>query len=170
MRKGKGLTVSNKKIEAFFAGFVYFFGTFNTQYPLQLLLFEPTMVSKISEGIEVSIETFYQKDYSNPLQNEYMFAYRITIENHNSFPVKLLRRYWEVFDSNTEQRIVEGEGVVGVQPLIMPGKHYQYVSGCHLKSELGKMQGFYTMENVENKESIQVNIPAFKLVAPVKLN
>jgi ApaG protein len=128
------------------------------------------MVSKISEGIEISIESFYQKDYSNPLHNEYMFAYRITIENHNSFPVKLTRRYWEVFDSNTDQRIVEGEGVVGVQPIIMPGKHYQYVSGCHLKSEIGKMHGFYTMENLENRAQIIVKIPAFKLIAPLKLN
>lgn len=128
------------------------------------------MTSKISEGIEVSIETFFQKDYSNPLQNEYMFAYRITIENHNSYPVKLLRRFWEIFDSNSEHREVEGEGVVGVQPLIMPGKQYQYVSGCHLKSEMGKMQGFYTMQNVETQELIRVNIPAFKMIAPVKLN
>lgn len=51
------------------------------------------MISTISEGIEVSVETFYQKDYSNPLQQDFMFAYRITIENHNSFPVKLLRRF-----------------------------------------------------------------------------
>ena len=58
------------------------------------------MISTISEGIEVSVETFYQKDYSNPLQQDFMFAYRITIENHNSFPVKLLRRFWEIFDSN----------------------------------------------------------------------
>jgi ApaG protein len=128
------------------------------------------MNSKISEGVQVSVETFYQKDYSNPLQNEYMFAYRITIENHNAFPIKLLRRYWEILDSNGEHREVEGEGVVGVQPLIMPGKHYQYVSGCHLKSELGKMQGYYTMENVSTKNLIKVNIPAFKLIAPVKLN
>ena len=128
------------------------------------------MVSKISEGIEVSIETFYQNNYSNPLQGEYMFAYRITIENHNSYPVKLLKRYWEVFDSNGEHRVVEGDGVVGVQPLIMPGSHYQYVSGCHLKSELGKMQGYYTMENIETKGVLLVNIPAFKMVAPVKLN
>ena len=128
------------------------------------------MNSKISEGVQVSVETFYQKDYSNPLQNEYMFAYRITIENHNAFPIKLLRRYWEILDSNGEHREVEGEGVVGVQPLIMPGKHYQYVSGCHLKSELGKMQGHYTMENVSTKNLIKVNIPAFKLIAPVKLN
>ncbi len=128
------------------------------------------MTSKISEGIEVSIETFFQKDYSNPLQNEYMFAYRITIENQNSYPVKLLRRFWEIFDSNSEHREVEGEGVVGVQPLVMPGKQYQYVSGCHLKSEMGKMQGYYTMQNVETKELIRVNIPAFKMIAPVKLN
>ncbi len=128
------------------------------------------MISKISEGVEVSVETFYQKDYSNPIQQDFMFAYRITIENHNAFPVKLLRRFWEIFDSNGEHRVVEGEGVVGVQPLIMPGKQYQYVSGCNLKSELGKMQGYYSMENVENRDNIQVKIPAFKMIAPVKLN
>lgn len=128
------------------------------------------MVSKISDGVKVSIETFYQKDYSKPLQGEYMFAYRITIENHNSFPIKLLKRYWEIFDSNSEHRVVEGDGVVGVQPLIMPGQHHQYVSGCHLKSELGKMQGYYTMENLDTKELMNVPIPAFKMVAPIKLN
>jgi ApaG protein len=52
----------------------------------------------------------------------------------------------------------------------MPGQNYQYVSGCHLKSEMGKMQGYYTMENVENRSQFQVKIPAFKLVAPNKLN
>jgi len=153
-----------------FKTFMYFFVLLSRSILCIVPIDLNNMVSKISEGVEISIETFYQKDYSNPLQNEYMFAYRITIENHNSFPIKLLRRYWEVFDSNTEQRIVEGEGVVGVQPLIMPGKNYEYVSGCHLKSELGKMEGYYTMENIENKELIKVNIPAFKLVAPVKLN
>src|SRR6476469_6395015 len=74
------------------------------------------MISKISEGIEVSVETFYQPDYSNPVSGEYMFAYRITIENHNSFSVKLHRRHWYIIDSNGTNREVEGEGVVGVQP------------------------------------------------------
>ena len=58
------------------------------------------MVSKISEGVEISVESFYQSDYSNPANSEYMFAYRITIENHNNFSVKLLRRTWKIFDSN----------------------------------------------------------------------
>ena len=72
----------------------------------------------ISEGVKVSVETFYQPDYSNPLQSEFMFAYRITLENHNVFPVKLHRRHWHIFDSNGSNREVEGEGVVGVQPTI----------------------------------------------------
>jgi ApaG protein len=87
------------------------------------------MVSQISEGVNISVETFYQPEYSNPLNVEYMFAYRITLENTNSFPVQLLRRHWYIFDSNAEHREVEGEGVIGIQPVINPGQKFQYVSG-----------------------------------------
>lgn len=128
------------------------------------------MVSKISEGVEISVETFYQSDYSNPMNHEFMFAYRITIENHNAFTVQLLQRHWYIFDSNGEHREVEGEGVVGLQPIIQPGEQFQYVSGCNLKTEMGKMQGHYTMENQNNKQKFDVNIPAFEMVVPNKLN
>lgn len=128
------------------------------------------MVSLISEGIEVSVETFYQQDYSNPLQSEFMFAYQITIENHNSFPVKLHRRHWYIFDSNGSYREVEGEGVVGVQPTLMPGERYQYVSGCNLRTEMGKMHGTYQMENMDSKQLFEVNIPAFEMFVPFKSN
>ena len=128
------------------------------------------MISKISEGVEVSVETFYQQDYSNPLLSEYMFAYRITIENHNRFPVKLHSRRWYIFDSNGEYREVEGEGVVGVQPTINRNEHYQYVSGCNLKSEMGRMHGSYVMENLETKEVFEVKIPPFEMVTPFKYN
>ena len=128
------------------------------------------MNSKISEGIEVSVETFYQQDYSNPVQSEFMFAYRITIENHNAFPVKLHSRHWHIFDSNGSYREVEGEGVVGMQPIINPGDEYQYVSGCNLHTEMGRMYGTYLMENLENKQAFEVNIPAFDMVTPFKYN
>jgi ApaG protein len=128
------------------------------------------MVSKISEGIEISVETFYQPDYSNPVSGEYMFAYRITIENHNNFPVKLHRRHWYIIDSNGNNREVEGEGVVGVQPTLQPGERYQYVSGCNLRSEMGKMHGTYLMENLFNKTSFEVNIPVFEMIVPFKMN
>lgn len=129
-----------------------------------------SMASKISEGVEISVETFYQADYSNPLNSEYMFAYRITIENHNNFAVKLLRRQWYIFDSNGEHREVEGEGVVGVQPVLNPGENYQYVSGCNLRTEMGRMHGSYQMENQNNKQLFSVNIPAFEMIVPNKMN
>lgn len=128
------------------------------------------MVSKISGGVTVSVETFYQPDYSNPSNYEFMFAYRITIENNNSFPVKLLRRHWHIFDATGNAREVEGEGVIGVQPLINPGSHYQYISGCNLKTEMGKMYGTYQMENANNKKLFEVAIPAFEMTVPFKLN
>lgn len=128
------------------------------------------MTSKISEGVTISVETFYQQDYSNPIAGEYMFAYRITIENNNTFPVKLLRRHWHIFDSNGQTREVEGDGVVGVQPTLNPGEQYQYVSGCNLRSEMGKMQGTYLMENLLSKQNFSVNIPVFEMQVPFKMN
>ncbi len=128
------------------------------------------MVSKISEGVTISVETFYQPDYSNPESNEYMFAYRISIENNNTFPVQLLRRHWYIFDSDCTHREVEGEGVIGIQPQIAPGEKYQYVSGCNLRTELGKMHGTYLMENIQSKKTFLVNIPAFELTVPFKMN
>ncbi len=128
------------------------------------------MVSKISEGIKISVETYYQPDYSNPVNNEFMFAYKITIENNNSFIVKLLSRHWYINDSNGSLREVEGEGVVGVQPLINPGEQYQYISGCNLRTEIGKMHGTYLMENSNNKKTFTVSIPSFSMTTPFKLN
>ena len=128
------------------------------------------MISKISAGIKVSVEVYYQPDYSNPLNNEYMFAYRITIENNNAFAVKLLTRHWFIFDSNGEHREVEGDGVVGQQPILNAGQQFQYSSGCNLRTEIGKMHGNYTLENLNNKQQFTVNIPAFQMIVPTKYN
>ncbi len=124
----------------------------------------------ISEGIKVSVETTYQPDFSNPLQSEFVFSYHITIENHNAFPVKLHRRHWYIFDSDATFREVEGEGVVGIQPTILPGKSYEYTSSCNLNSEIGKMNGHYEMENLYNKKLFFVDIPAFEMIVPFKGN
>jgi ApaG protein len=128
------------------------------------------MISKISEGVNIIVENFYQPDYSNPASSEYMFAYRITIENNNTFPVKLLRRHWFIYDATGSLREVEGEGVVGVQPQINPGQKYQYISGCNLRTEMGKMYGTYLMENSNNKKQFNVIIPAFEMTVPFKMN
>jgi ApaG protein len=85
-------------------------------------------------------------------------------------PVKLLRRHWHITDSNGSFRDVDGDGVVGQQPIIEPGESYQYVSAANLKSDIGKMSGTYEMENLYNKKLFTVNIPEFQLIAPFKMN
>lgn len=128
------------------------------------------MVSNVTEGVRVSVESFYQQDYSNPLNGEFMFAYRVTIENHNSFAIQLLRRHWFIFDSNSTKREVEGDGVVGMQPTIEPGEQYQYISGCNLKSEMGTMHGEYVMKNLFSENEFKVKIPEFQMTVPFKMN
>jgi ApaG protein len=128
------------------------------------------MTSKISAGIKITVESFYQPEFSNPVNSEFMFAYRINIENNNLFPVKLHSRHWHIFDSDGSLREVQGEGVVGVQPVIEPGQFYEYMSGCNLKSEIGRMHGTYEMENLQNREIFTVIIPGFEMEVPFKMN
>ncbi|MEX0812561.1 MAG: Co2+/Mg2+ efflux protein ApaG [Chitinophagales bacterium] len=128
------------------------------------------MSTQITRGVKISVETFYQENYSNPTHGDYMFAYRITIENRNEYTVKLLSRHWYIFDSNNETNEVEGDGVVGKQPVLKPGEIHKYISGCNLKSEIGKMWGTYTMQNMEDGSLFKVDIPEFQLVVPFKMN
>jgi ApaG protein len=128
------------------------------------------MVTKITEGVKVSVETMFQPEYSNPANNHFMFAYKITIENQTDYTVQLLRRHWFIFDSNSTHREVEGEGVVGQQPVIEPGESHEYVSGCNLNTEIGSMKGSYEMKRMADGSHFEVNVPEFILVSPYRLN
>ncbi len=128
------------------------------------------MRTAVTKGIKIIVETYYQKEYSSPMNNEYMFAYKVSISNESTQTIKLLRRHWHIIDSTQQAREVEGEGVVGNQPIIYPGETFQYVSGCNLKSEMGKMYGTYTMQRVSDGHLFEVTIPAFELIADSKLN
>jgi ApaG protein len=128
------------------------------------------MQTAITRGVKVSVETFYQPDYSSPGVQEYAFAYRITISNESAQTVQLLRRHWFIVDANGETREVEGEGVVGVQPILLPGTSHQYISGCSLRTEIGKMYGTYLMQRVNDGKMFYVVIPTFLLCATLKLN
>src|SRR6187401_2389248 len=126
------------------------------------------MVTEITQGVKVTVETEYQPSYSSPSQYHYVFTYRITIENQSDFTVQLMRRHWHIHDAAFVEREVEGDGVVGQQPVLEPGQTHQYVSGCNLKSGLGKMIGTYLMERIVDGVTMQVNIPAFTMIAPIR--
>ncbi len=128
------------------------------------------MVRSITQGVGVSVETFYQPEQSNPIQFEYLFAYRITIENLTNNPIQLKRRHWFIVESSGIKREVEGEGVVGEQPIIAPGESYQYISAASLRADIGKMYGTYQMTDQYSNKIFNVNIPEFKLIPPFKMN
>jgi ApaG protein len=128
------------------------------------------MVTEVTSGVKVSVETFYVAEQSLPRAKKFVFAYRIFIENRSEHTIQLLRRHWFIFDSCGEVSEVEGEGVVGEQPVIAPGDSYRYTSGCHLRSEAGSMKGFYTMHRTDGGKKFKVIIPEFQMIVPYKLN
>jgi ApaG protein len=127
------------------------------------------MPSTITKGVRVTAEAMFQPAYSKPFSNEFLFAYRITIENLGIFPVQLLRRHWFIFDGMGIYREVDGEGVTGEQPIILPDAAYQYVSACPMRSEIGQMHGFFTMQ-AEDETTFEAQIPLFSLITPAKCN
>jgi len=117
-------------------------------------------------GIKVSVGTDFQQEYSSPMQQHFVFSYRVTIENNSEFTIQLLKRHWFVYDSIGITKEVKGVGVVGNQPIIEPSDSYEYVSGCNLRSELGKMNGSYLFKKMINDQTFDVKIPEFVMFVP----
>ncbi len=120
-------------------------------------------------GIRVEVATRYLPEHSEPEEDRFAFAYEVTIRNEGRVPARLLSRYWLITDGDGDQQEVEGAGVVGQQPRIMPGSSYQYTSGAILDTPVGTMEGHYRMER-EDGIHFEVPIPCFRLAVPVSLN
>ncbi|SMD44553.1 ApaG protein [Aquiflexum balticum DSM 16537] len=125
------------------------------------------MVIAITEGIKVTVEVTYQPEFSSPHQHHYVFTYKVNIENNSSHTLQLMRRKWEISDAGDVAKTVEGDGVVGQQPILEPGNKHEYVSGCNLKSGLGKMRGSFFMEKLFDGKYLEVKIPEFQLIADI---
>jgi len=128
------------------------------------------MIQLITQGIKVSIETTFEGSFYKYQKVNYAFAYTVTIENNGKDTIQLTSRHWDIQDSLNVTEIVEGEGVIGVKPILAPGEKHTYSSGCLLQSPFGSMKGFYNMVNLENGSHFKVGIPIFKLSAPFALN
>ena len=117
-----------------------------------------------TDNISVRVSPVYLDGKSDYLQKRFVFAYFITISNNSPHPVQLRRRFWMIQESDGTSREVEGEGVVGKQPLIQPGKIFRYNSFSVLSTTEGNMEGYYTMERT-NGDQFRVSIPKFDLKA-----
>ncbi len=119
----------------------------------------------ITEGITVRVAVNFLPEQSRIEVGKWFWVYHIRIENGSGEAVQLLTRHWRITDGRGMVNFVEGEGVVGEQPLLQPGQSHDYVSGCPLTTPMGSMEGHYTFVR-RSGDAFNVAIPFFPLAAP----
>lgn len=124
--------------------------------------------------VNVEAKSIYEPAYSKPLEDIYVFSYVVKITNRGKRQAQLLSRQWVITDACGQARIVEGEGVVGQQPTILPGQTYEYSSWLQLETPIGAMEGHYVMEEQSEgrrkKRIFLASIPKMIHIAPEMLN
>lgn len=123
------------------------------------------MAHAITRSIEVTVRPTYHPEHSEPARNRWFFSYAIRIANLGEEVVQLLSRHWIITNAHGVREEVRGSGVVGEQPVLGPGEHFEYTSFCPLGTSLGSMEGTYQMVNGSG-ERFDVEIPPFALVDP----
>lgn len=130
-------------------------------------------IESAAGAVNINVITTYLPSHSNPEDGHYTFAYTITITNGGDLPVQLLNRHWIITDADNQVQEVRGDGVVGEQPVIAPGKHFRYTSGTTMETPVGFMEGSYGMVLIEDGEEVatfDVPITAFSLHVPHALH
>ena len=126
-------------------------------------------MKKIQGDIRIQVATSYVDDESETDSDRYVFAYTITISNNGNTAAQLISRHWIITDANGKVQEVNGDGVVGEQPLLNPGEEFRYSSGAVLETPVGAMQGLYRME-ADGGISFDALIAPFTLAVPGLLN
>ena len=119
----------------------------------------------ITEGIIVRVAVNFLPEQSRADVGKWFWVYHIRIENHSDRTVQLLTRHWRITDARGMVNFIDGDGVVGEQPVLQPGKSHDYVSGCPLTTAHGSMEGHYTFQD-ESGTLFDAAIPFFPLEAP----
>ncbi len=116
----------------------------------------------LTHGIRVQTESYFIPERSAPMRGLYLFGYTINIINEGDSPAKLLSRHWHINDILGNSEEVQGDGVVGEQPHLLPGQSFEYSSFCPLPTYKGSMSGTYTMQRDDETE-FDVAVGPFQL-------
>lgn len=123
----------------------------------------------MNSTINIDVKTAYLAEQSQPEEDQFVFAYTITIKNNGGKAAQLVSRYWHIVDGNNDVQEVQGIGVVGEQPRLESGESYTYTSGAILETASGTMSGKYMMR-YDDGEKFEAPIPVFALVQPQSLH
>lgn len=121
-----------------------------------------------AKAFTVTTKTSYISDQSDPDHDKFVWSYEITIESGAEEIVQLLNRFWRITDLTGHVEEIRGHGVIGLQPLIKPGKTFVYTSFCQLMTPQGTMEGHYEMQNLDEVH-FNVPVPKFILSAPTSI-
>lgn len=127
------------------------------------------MSNALTQGIRVTVSSNYIPAQSAPKARRYVFAYTVRIANEGTEAAQLKSRHWIITDGNGKVEQVKGPGVVGEQPMLRPGEHFEYTSGCVLETPRGSMEGTYQMVRGDGTE-FDAQIAPFALCLPYSLN
>jgi ApaG protein len=127
------------------------------------------MSSAITNGIRVTVSSSYVPGHSTPKSHRYVFAYTVRITNEGTETAQLKSRHWIITHASGKVEQVRGPGVVGEQPTLKPGEHFEYTSGCVLETPRGSMEGTYQMIRGDGSQ-FDATIAPFELTLPYSLN
>lgn len=126
---------------------------------------EAVQYEQETRGVIVRARPEFREDQSSPRHDRYVWAYTIEIVNRGEETVRLVERHWRILDARGHIEEVRGAGVVGEQPVLLPGQAYRYTSGAPLDTPSGMMLGAYRMQTASG-ETFDAEIPAFSLDSP----
>lgn len=119
----------------------------------------------VTGGWRVTVHPSYLEELSAPEEHRFVFGYRIRIRNESPRPARLITRHWVIIDARGAAHTVDGEGVVGQQPVLEPGAAHEYESYCPLPTAWGTMEGHYAMR-AEDGGVFRIAVARFYFVAP----
>lgn len=118
-----------------------------------------------TKDIHISVWPEFVDSKSSIIGNLFIWAYHIRIDNKSSEEIKITHRYWRITDEKGSVQEINGEGVIGEQPIIKSNDSYQYSSGVHLRHPSGIMTGHYKVQKTSG-EYFNIKIPVFSLDTP----
>ncbi len=99
---------------------------------------------------------------SDPKQQLYAFAYTVTIRNTGDIMAQLVARHWIITDAEDHRQEVRGLAVVGHQPVLKPGEHFEYTSWTRIATPHGTMRGTFLCMT-DDAEPFDAPVPEFAL-------
>jgi ApaG protein len=116
-------------------------------------------------GLRVTVDrVIHHRDAQTPPDRPHCFAYFITIHNDSDVAVTIKGRKWVVKNARGEITAVEGDGVVGQFPKIVPGESFSYNSFHLNDTTTAVAEGSYIGID-ERGRKVLTRIPKFKMDA-----